>query len=113
MHSISMQGNEVLVALNFELMFYAWFSGQLWFSSPTRLNQRCAGNGAEVAEYHEVVNMAIESTFTLPFGGFHTPRTFLLRSVSVVLDKLPDKDWDVGREVNGWGLDKWPARSLR
>ena len=26
----------------------------------------------------------------------------LLRSVGVVLDRLPDKDWDVGREMKGW-----------
>ena len=68
-----------------------------------------AAKGTKVPKYHEVVNMAIEATFTLRFGGFHTPRMCLLRSVGVVLNKSPDKDWDVGREMKGWGLDEWPV----
>ena len=68
----------------------------LWFSSPSRLNQRFTDNGSKIAKHHEVINMAIEATFTLPFGVSYTPRTCLLRSVSVVLYRSPDKDWDVG-----------------
>ena len=33
----------------------------------------------------------------------------LLRSVGVVLDRSPDKDWDVGREMKGWGLGEGPV----
>ena len=31
----------------------------------------------------------------------------LLGSVGVVLDISPDKDWDVGMEMKGWGLGEW------
>ena len=51
--------------------------------------------------------MAIEATFTLSFGGSHTPRMCLLRSVSAVLLRSPKKDWDVHREVKGWELREW------
>ena len=51
---------------------------------------------------HEVVNMAIEATFTMPFEGLHTPRTCLLKSVRVDLYRAPDKDWNVEKEVTGW-----------
>ena len=29
----------------------------------------------------------------------------MLRWVVVVLHRAPDKDWDVGRELIGWGLE--------
>ena len=31
----------------------------------------------------------------------------MLRSVAAVLDTAPDKDWDVGREMIGWGQVEW------
>ena len=91
-------------------MFHAWSSGDCCgFSSPTRLNQNFADNGTKVAKYHEGVNMAIEATFSLSLGGSHTPRTCLLRSVGAVLYRSPDKDWNVGREMKGWGLGERPT----
>ena len=48
--------------------------------------------------------MAIEATFTLPFGRSHTPRTCLLRSVSVVLYRSLNKDWNVEEERRGDGV---------
>ena len=55
------------------------------------------------------VNMAIESTFTMPFDGVHTPRTCLLRSVCVVLFRSLDKDWNVAEETKEWGLGEFPC----
>ena len=63
----------------------------------------------QVARYNEVRDVAIEATFKFSFGGSHTPRMCLLRSVSAVLCTSPEKDWDVNREVKGWGLDEWPV----
>ena len=94
--TISMQENEVSVALNYEIEVPCVVQWRLlWFSSPARLSQRYSDNGTKVPKYHEVMNMAIEATFTLSFGGSHTPRTRLLRSVGAVVYRSPDKDWDV------------------
>ena len=64
---------------------------------------------AKVAKYNEVVDMAIEATFTLSFGGSHTPRMCLLRSVSAVQCRSPERDWDISRWIKGWGLGEWRA----
>ena len=45
--------------------------------------------------------MAIEITLTVPFDGLHTPRTCLLRAVSVLLCVSPDKDWNDEEELKG------------
>ena len=34
----------------------------------------------------------------------HTPRTCMLRSVAAVLHRTPQKNWDVNREMKGWGM---------
>ena len=60
----------------------------------------------KIAKYHEAVNMAVEA---MPFEGLHTPRTCLLRYVSVVLHRSPDKDWNVEEEMKGWGLGECPC----
>ena len=46
-------------------------------------------------EDNEVVDMAIDSTFTLSFGWSHTPGMCLFRSASAVLCRSPVRDWDV------------------
>ena len=79
------------------------------FPTPARPNQRFSDNGTKVAIYHELINMAIGATFTLSFGGSHTPRTCLLRLVGAVLCKSPGRDWNVGREMKGWRLGEWPV----
>ena len=85
--TISMQEEEILVALNYRIVFpcvVQW--GMLWFSAPSRPNQRFDGNGTK-----------------MPCGGFDTPRACMLRSVAAVLDRAPDKDWDVGGEMIACG----------
>ena len=52
--------------------------------------------------------MAIEITFNVPFDGVHTPRTCLLRAVSVLLCNAPDKDWNHEEELIGLGLGEYP-----
>ena len=102
--------NEILEALNYDNDVPCVIqSRMLWFSSPSRLNQRFTDCGAKVAQYHEKVNMASEATFTMPFEGSHTPRTCLLRSVSVVLYRSPDKDWHFDEEMKGWRLGECPC----
>ena len=62
----------------------------------------------KIATYRETVNMAIKITFNVPFDGVHTPRTCLLRAVSVPLCKSPDKDWNHEEELKGLGLGECP-----
>ena len=100
--TISRQETEVLVALNYDIdvpCVVQW--GLLWFSSPTRLNQRFVDNGTKAAKYNEVKDMEIEATFTLSFGGSHTPRTCPLRLASAVLYRSP--------EMKGWGHGERPV----
>ena len=81
----------------------------LWFSSPTSLNRRFLNSGAIVEKYNEVIDLAIEATFTLSFGVLHTPRMCLLRSMSTVLCRSPERDGYVNREMKVWGLGEWPV----
>ena len=60
-------------------------------------------NGAMIAVYHEVTNLAIVVAFSVAFGGFNTPKAGLLRSVAAILGRASDKGWDVDREMIGWG----------
>ena len=76
----------------------------LWFSAPSRLNQTFEGEGKNIVKYHEVGNMAITETITLPVGGLHTPRTCMLRSVAAVLYRSQNEDSVVDKEMRGWGM---------
>ena len=82
--------------------------GLWWFSSPSRLNRTFANDGTKIAQYLETVNVAVEITFTVPSDGLHTPRTCLLRAVSVLPCNSPDKDWNHEKELKGWGLGECP-----
>ena len=81
----------------------------LWSSASTRLNQTMENDEIKIAKFHEVVDMAIMDTITLPFADTHTPRTCMLRSVAAVLHRTPHKDWDVNREMKGWGMEGRPV----
>ena len=48
--------------------------------------------------------LAIVAAFSVAFGGFNPQKAGLLRSVAAVLGRASDKDWDVDREIIGWGL---------
>ena len=58
----------------------------------------------ECAKYHKVTNLTLAATLWIQH-----PRACILRSVAAVLDRAPDKDWDVGREMVGWGLGGGPV----
>ena len=95
----------MLVALNHDFdvpCVIQW--GLLRFSSPSRVNQTFTNNGTQIAKHHEAVNMASGATVTMPFEGLHTPRKCLLRSVSVVLYRSPDKRLGRGRGDEGMGI---------
>ena len=73
---------------------------------------RFADSGTIFAMYHDAMNLATVAAFTAlfgGFGGFHTPRRCMLRSVAAVLERAADEGWDVGREMIGWGLGEWPV----
>ena len=96
--TISMQEEEVLVVLDHRLDVPCVVQ---WFSAPSRPSQRFEGNGTKCAQYHEVTNLAIKATFNAPCGGFNTPRACMLRPVAARLDRAPDNDWSVGRDMMG------------
>ena len=74
--NISMQEKEILVALSYEIDVPCVVQWRLlWFSSPSRLNQRFADNATILEKYHEVINFASVVPFTASLGGFNTPRT--------------------------------------
>ena len=103
--SVILKENEMLAALNCDLDVPCVIRRRLlWFSSPSRRHQTFTNNGTKIAKCHEATNMVIEATFIMSSEGLHTPRTFLLRSISVVLYRSPDKDWNVEEEMKGWGL---------
>ena len=73
---------------------FLWSSGGLmWFSPLSRLNQRFADNGS--------------CRHCLLWWIQHG--ACMLRSVAAVLERAPDEDWDVGREMIGCGLGEWLA----
>ena len=91
------------------LMCHAHRSGD-FCGSPhrSRLKRKFANDVTKIAKHRETVNMAIEIKFNVPFDGVHTPRTCLLRAVSVLLCNSPDKDWNHEEELKGWGLGECP-----
>ena len=108
--AVTLKESEILMAPKYDTdvpCVIQW--GLLWFSSPSRLNQRLTNNGTNFAKYHEAVNMSIGATSALSFRRLHTPRKYPLTSVSVVLYRSLDKDWDVEKEMKGWGLGEWPC----
>ena len=83
-----MQENEVLVALIYEIDVPCVVQWRLLHDSIKDVSTVAQ----KIAKYHDVIHMAIGTTFTLSFGGQHTPRTCQLRSVAVVLYRSPDRD---------------------
>ena len=67
-----------------------------------------ANDGKKIVRYRETVNMAIEITLKVPLDGVHTPRTGLVRAVSVLLCNSPDKDGNHEEELKGWGVGVCP-----
>ena len=65
-----------------------------------------------IAKFHEVTNLAIEAAINVLHEGRDTPRTRLLDSIALVLDRLSDKDWDLDKEMIGWELGESPLRLL-
>ena len=108
--TVFMQEEEILVALNYRIdVLCVVQRGVLLFSVPSRLNQRFEGNSTECTRYKDVTHLATTATFTAPCGAFNTPRACMLRSVAAALERAPDKGWDVGREMIGWGLADGPV----
>ena len=109
-HTVTLKEHEILGALTCEIAVLCVIKWECCGSRRLRDSiKKITDDGTQIAKYHKVINMAVGATFTLPLGGSHTPRTCLLRSVSVVLYRSPDKDWDVEKEMKGWRL-KWLGR---
>ena len=97
--TLSCQEAKVLEPLDYDIevpCLVQW--GMLW-SSPTSLNRSFFNSGTIVEKYNEVIDLAIEATFTLSFGEMHTPRICFLISMHTVLCRSPERDWDVNREM--------------
>ena len=81
--------------------------GMLWFTSPTSFDSRFLNSGTIVEKYNEVIDRAIEATFTLSFGWLHTPRMCFSTSMRAVLCRSLEREWDVNREVEEGVGDWW------
>ena len=82
--TISMKEEEVLMELDHELDVPCVVQWRfLWFIVP---------------------QLAIESAINVPDGGHVTPRTRLLESIAVIMDRLSEEDWDLDKEMIGWEL---------
>ena len=54
--------NAIWEALNYDIDVPCSIQrGLLWFSSPSRLNQRFTNDGTKIAKYHEAVNWRLQS----------------------------------------------------
>ena len=76
----------------------------LWFTAPSRLNVKLDCHDARVIKYHEVTNLAIEAAINVSYGRQVTPRTRLLESIAIILDRLSEEDWELDKEMIGWEL---------
>ena len=83
--------------------------GFLWFTALSRLNVKLDVEKTSITKYHHVTNLAINAAIKTPYGGRDTPRTRLLWSIAKVLDGLSDEDWDLDKEMIGWGLGESPV----
>ena len=79
-------------------------SGMSWFSAPTSLNNEQLNDGVILEKCNESVNLAFQSGFTLPYWRMNTPRSCFLRSIRAVLNGMPERVWNLGREMIVWGL---------
>ena len=59
---------------------------------------------ARIVQYYEVTNLAIQSAINVPYGRHVTPRTRLLESISLILDRLSEEDRELKKETIGWEL---------
>ena len=75
-----------------------------WFSAPTSLNNELLNDGVILEKCNEAVNLAFQSGFTLPYWRMNTPRSCFLRSIRAVLNGMPERVWNLGREMVVWGL---------
>ena len=71
----------------------------------SRLNVKLDVEKTRITKYHEVTNLATEAAVNVPYGGRVTPRTRLLESIPKILDRLSKEDWDLDKEMVGWGLE--------
>ena len=72
--TISMQETENLVGLKYEIDVPCVVQWRLlWFSSPSRLNQRFADNATIFEKYYEVMKFANVATFTAFLGDSRRP----------------------------------------
>ena len=104
-HTISLQEANVLEALQYDTENLCRVqSGMSWFSPLTSLNNELVNDGVILEKCNEAVNMAFQSGFTLPCWRMNTPRSCFLRSIRALLNGMPERVWNLGREMIVWGL---------
>ena len=76
----------------------------LWFLAPSRFNVELHCQDARIIKCHEFTNLANEAAINATHGGHVTPRTRLMGSIAMVLDRLSEEDWNLDKEMIGWEL---------
>ena len=80
----------------------------LWFAAPSSLNNELINAGLQRKIYYEVIGIALYFALSHSFKGEHTPRVCFLRALRHVLSGMPDRIWDLERELRGWELGGEP-----
>ena len=66
------------------------------------------GGGLQRKIYYEVIGMALYFALSHSFKGEHTPREYFLKALRHVLSGMPERIWDLERELRGWELGGEP-----
>ena len=105
MLTISSKEEEVLRELNYEIDVPCVVQWRfLWFTAPSRFNVELHCQDARIIKCHEFTNLANEAAINATHGGHVTPRTRLVGSIAMVLDRLSEEDWNLDKEMIGWEL---------
>ena len=60
----------------------------LWFSAPTSLNNDLLNDGVILEIYNKVINMAVKTSFTIPFHKDTNAKTFLFGNTKVEVSDM-------------------------
>ena len=102
--TISLQEAKVLEALRYDLeipCIVQW--RMLWLSAPTSLNNDLLNDG-------KVEQSTWRSRMFLGhlYFGINTPRIFFLKAMRKVVEDVPERIWNLEKEMAGWKLGDRP-----
>ena len=73
-------------------------------SAPTSLNNELVNDQVILEKFNEAVNLAFRCVFILLYWRMNTRGSCFWRSIRAVLESMPERIWNLGREMVGWEL---------